>query len=126
MADLPGAELCRGRTDRLRRLRHGSVIDRTSARKVDFILRPARGLEASAMARRVRTNVPDLDEVWVASVEDLVLAKLVWSEGTSELQLRDCVDLLRLNRGQIDRTYLESWASRLGVLDRLKKVMDAP
>ncbi len=98
------------------------VIDRDTADMVDLILRRPGPFELSAFDRRRRTEIPVLGSVWVASVEDLVLAKLVWSDGTSELQLRDCAQLLRLNAGSIDRGYLERWAARLGVTDRLKGV----
>ena len=55
-------------------------------------------------------------------IEDLVLAKLSWSAGTSELQLRDCAQLLRVNADTLDRAYLERWAARLGLADRLAQV----
>lgn len=102
-----------------------SVIDRATAQKVDLILRRAGAFEASAMSRRQRTDIPGLGDVWVASVEDLIIAKLDWSEGTSELQLRDCEQLLRRNAARIDHEYLERWASRLGLSERLRQVSDA-
>jgi hypothetical protein len=102
-----------------------SVIDRATAQKVDLILRRAGPFEKSAMSRRQRTDIPGLGDVWVATVEDLIIAKLDWSEGTSELQLRDCEQLLRRNAARIDRTYLERWASRLGLSERLRQVSDA-
>lgn len=99
-----------------------SVIDRETAEKVDLILRRPGAFETSVMERRREVDVPGLGTVWVAAVEDLVLAKLVWSEGTSELQLRDCSGLLRINAADIDRTYLERWAARLDVSDLLARV----
>lgn len=99
-----------------------SVIDQETAEKVDLILRRPGPFEASAMERRREVDVPGLGRVWVASIEDLVLAKLVWSAGTSELQLRDCAQLLRVNAATIDRAYLERWAARRGVADLLRGV----
>jgi hypothetical protein len=99
-----------------------SVIDQETAEKVDLILRHPGAFERSAMERRRELDVPGLGRIWVASVEDLILAKLVWSAGTSELQLRDCAQLLRVGADSIDRAYLERWASRLGVADRLREV----
>jgi hypothetical protein len=99
-----------------------SIIERDTADKVDVIMAPSRAFEVSAMERRQRAEVPGLGPVWVASVEDLVLAKLVWSEGTSELQLRDCAQLLHLNAAILDRAYLQHWARRLGVSDLLGDV----
>ena len=88
---------------------------------VVFLRRPG-PFEVAALERRRKVDVPGLGLVWVASLEDLVLAKLVWSEGSSELQLRDCTQLLRINAETIDRAYLEGWATRLGVTDRLRGV----
>ena len=102
-----------------------SVVDIGSADKVDLILRRAGPFEASAMERRRLEEVPGLGAVWVASVEDLILAKLAWSEGTSELQLRDCAQLLRMKAASIDRAYLASWAVRMRVADRLEQVEHA-
>jgi hypothetical protein len=102
-----------------------SVIDQHTADKVDLILRPAGPFETSSFERRREVEIADLGTVWVASVEDLILAKLAWSEGTSELQLRDCAQLLRINATGIDRAYLDRWAARLGLADRLRRVLDA-
>jgi hypothetical protein len=102
-----------------------SIIDTATAEKVDLILRRPGPFESSAMARRAHVDIPGLGGVWVATVEDLILAKLAWSEGTSELQLRDCAQLLEVNRETIDRRYLEEWARRLGLADVLRQVSDA-
>ena len=102
-----------------------SVVDQETADKVDLILRPAGPFETSAFERRRQVEIPGIGVVWVTSVEDLVLAKLAWSEGTSELQLRDCEQLLRLNARTIDRSYLERWATKLGLIERWRQVLDA-
>lgn len=99
-----------------------SVIDKRTADKVDLILQRPTAFESEAFERRRRADVPGLGSVWVVSIEDLVLAKLVWSEGSSELQLRDCSQLLRVNADSVDSTYLEQWANRLGVAQRLRDV----
>lgn len=101
-----------------------SVISRSTTEKVDLILRRPSAWTESTMIRRQWTSHPSLGWVWVSSLEDLLLAKLVWSEGTSELQLRDCGILLRVN-GQIDHAYLGHWAAVLGVQRLLAEVRDA-
>ena len=78
------------------------------------------------MARRERHDVPGIGLVWVASVEDLILAKLRWSEGTSELQLRDCAQLLAIVATGIDQGYLDHWAHCLGLQSLLARVRNAP
>jgi hypothetical protein len=77
------------------------------------------------MSRRRRWIHPAWGPAWVSSLEDLILAKLEWSGGTSELQLRDCASLLRMNRGRVDRAYLSEWARALGVPEEMRQVEEA-
>ena len=77
------------------------------------------------MDRRVRWDHPLYGALWVVSLEDLVLAKLDWSKGISELQLRDCRNLLALNRDGIDWPYVERWSAALGVSATLATVRSA-
>ena len=65
---------------------------------------------------------PAWGSVWVSTLEDLILAKLEWSDGVAELQLRDCASLLRMNRDVVDEAYLDRWARTLGRVDRLEAV----
>lgn len=92
-----------------------SVIESASVTKVDLIVRDPDPWGAQAMARRRPWVHPAWSDVWVSSLEDLVLAKLEWSEGVSELQLRDCAATIRMNRAVIDDAYLDRWAAALGV-----------
>ncbi len=78
------------------------------------------------MARRRTAEHPTFGTAWVAAIEDLILAKLMWSEGTSELQLRDCAILMRINRDEIDWIYTRRWAAVLSVAALLEQVQRAP
>ena len=69
----------------------------------------------------VRLEHPTLGPIWVITPEDLVLAKLEWSEGTSELQVRDVRSIIRLV-ADLDWPYLERYAATLGISDRLEAV----
>ena len=75
----------------------------------------------AAMTRRRRVVHPTLGDVWIISPEDLVIAKLEWSEGTSEMHLRDVRSIIRLV-DDLDWAYLERHASTLGIGDRLESV----
>ncbi len=103
-----------------------SIISTATLAKVDLIMRRAGGWADSEMTRRRRGDHPSFGSLWISSIEDLILAKLVWSEGTSELQLRDCGILIRINRDAIDWGYIERWAGTLGVSRLLHEVRDAP
>jgi len=100
-----------------------SVVAQSGLGKADLMLGRRDAWARSAQRRRQEWDHPRLGHVWVLSLEDLILAKLEWSAGISELQLRDCANLLRANAAIVDWTYLERYARALGVdeiLDRLR------
>ncbi|HEX6399182.1 MAG TPA: hypothetical protein VF108_01765 [Actinomycetota bacterium] len=99
----------------------GGLIHRTELVRIDLMFGRGDAWARSAMARREQLDHPTLGRIWVISVEDLVLAKLEWSEGTSELQIRDVRSIVRLV-GDLDWSYLEQYASALGIRDRLESV----
>lgn len=99
----------------------GGLIHRREIVRVDLMFGRTDAWARQAMDRRQRLDHPSLGPVWVITAEDLVLAKLEWSAGTSELQLRDARSILRL-ADSLDRPYLERYAALLGVRDRLELV----
>lgn len=99
-----------------------SLVSQSGYGKVDLILGRTDAWGRAAHARRERWSHPRFGEVWVSSLEDLVLAKLEWSQGISELQLRDCANLVRTNRDMIDQPYLERYARVVGVEELLNQV----
>lgn len=105
--------------------RIASVVALSGLGKADLIIGRRDRWARSAMRRRQAWEHPRLGRVWVVSVEDLILAKLEWSAGISELQLRDCANLIRANPQSLDWRYLESNASLLGVDELLARVRAA-
>ena len=99
----------------------GGLIHRTELARVDLMFGRSDPWARSAMARRQRLEHPTLAQIWVVSAEDLVIAKLEWSEGTSELQLRDVRSIVRLV-DELDWAYLERYAAALGIGDRLEAI----
>lgn len=55
-------------------------------------------------------------DLWIVSIEDLILSKLEWSQDSRSGQQR--ADIKLLLDAPFDRAYLEDWATRLD-LDRL-------
>lgn len=102
-----------------------SLIATSALAKVDFMIGRSDPWSTTAMSRRERWDHPEFGPLWVASLEDLILAKLEWSGGVSELPLRDCRNLLVANPDTLDWPYLERWAEGLGVTDWLERVHDA-
>ena len=78
--------------------------------------------------RQLRELSPDLnEEVYVATAEDTVLAKLRWFRAgnqSSRNQWNDILGILAVQQGGLDATYLHIWAERLGVSDLLQRALD--
>jgi len=99
----------------------GGLIHKREIVRVDLIFGRMDRWSRIALDRRRLVPHPTLGEVWIASPEDLILGKLEWSEGTSELQLRDVRSIIRLT-DDLDWAYLERYAGFLGIGDRLETV----
>ena len=98
-----------------------NLIHKEYAFKVDFIIRKETEFQDSCFKRRREVRLGDY-EAWIISLEDLVIAKLLWAKDSlSELQLRDVKNLL-LTAGNLDTAYLEQWVSRLSLKDVYEKV----
>lgn len=102
-----------------------NVLHPASGGKVDvFVPTPGDAFTASRMRRRIRANVFDIP-TWVATPEDVVVAKLAWRrESRSEVQWRDCVEIVASN--DLDREYMTYWASELDVVDDLEDLFAIP
>lgn len=92
-----------------------NVIDLADNWKVDLIFRKSRAFSQEEFRRRQLMNV-DAISVFVASAEDIVLAKLEWSRlAGSQRQIEDAAAILRLQWGRLDQNYLERWIAELNV-----------
>jgi hypothetical protein len=84
-----------------------NAIDPTTGWKADLIFRRARPFSESEFGRRQQRELLGI-EISLATLEDLIIAKLEWSElGDSELQRRDIRELLEMAGYEIDREYIE-------------------
>lgn len=109
-------------------LAHGgsfNVLHAASGGKVDvFVVGADDEFERARLDRRVRADVVGVVS-WVATAEDVILAKLRWRlESRSEMQWRDCVEIAAVN--DLDRRYLWRWAPQLGVVDDLADLLGEP
>lgn len=102
--------------DAMRRRAQFNVVDLASGWKVDLILRKDREFSREEFARRVPLSLLGV-QVFAASAEDTVIAKLEWSaqSGGSERQRRDVAGILATTAGQIDRAHIERWVGELGL-----------
>lgn len=98
-----------------------NLIDTTTGWKVDLIIRKERPFSRSEFGRRVRLPTMGVD-VYVATAEDTVLAKLEWAAmGGSERQLEDAATVLAVRGDDVDDEYLDRWAAELGVVELLSE-----
>ncbi len=100
-----------------------NLVDIRSGWKVDLIIRKERPFSRTEFARRVRADFDGVN-VFVASAEDTVLAKLEWARhGGSERQLRDVIGVLGVAGDTVDVGYLRRWADDLGVREQLESAL---
>jgi hypothetical protein len=108
--------------DAARRQSMFNVVDLETGWKVDIILRKGRDFSREEFARR-RRAVVDGEEIWIATPEDVLLAKLEWASRTgSERQLRDAAGIIAVQGERLDRAWVERWARVLGVEAELARV----
>lgn len=101
--------------DAFRRRGQFNVIVLESGWKVDLILRKDRAFSRSEFERREPAAI-DETQVFVATAEDTIVAKLEWARaGESERQLRDVMGILELRGSGLDLTYIERWVAELGL-----------
>jgi hypothetical protein len=92
-----------------------NVVDTTSGWKADLIVRKDRAFSRTELERRQPAEYEGC-RLWVASVEDVIVAKLEWAKlGASARQLEDVAALLRVHAGRLDGRYVERWVAELGL-----------
>jgi hypothetical protein len=116
VSHLQGAGLYADLEAALEALRSGgqfNVIDPATGWKADLIIRKARPFSESEFGRRQHKELLGI-EIALTTLEDLIVAKLEWSElGDSEIQRRDIRELLEIAGDTVDREYVERWVSAL-------------
>lgn len=97
--------------------------------KVDVFVRWRDPFGQSQFARRQKKSVGQAAplELFFASPEDTVLAKLEWFRkggSVSDRQWRDLLGVLKIQAGALDRAYMVHWADKLGVADLLQRALN--
>jgi hypothetical protein len=87
------------------------------ASRIDFIVRKDRPFSRREFARRRSVDLLG-STAWMVSVEDLIVAKLEWSQATdTERHLRDLRGIVAIAGDDLDREYVTEWIDRLGLRD---------
>lgn len=92
-----------------------NLVDLTTGWKIDLIFRKSRPFSQEEFRRRQRTSLEGV-ELYIATAEDVIIAKLEWARlSESQRQIEDVAAILRVQREALDRDYLEKWISELGL-----------
>lgn len=98
-----------------------NLIEPSSGWKVDFVVRKDRPFSRQEFDRRFPAQIAGVD-VYLATAEDTMLAKLEWGASSgSERQTDDVVAIASAN--DLDVEYLKRWAPELGILAELESVL---
>ncbi len=101
-----------------------NAIDNETGWKVDFIFCKSRPYSQEAFRRRREVTFQGVP-FFVATAEDVVLAKLEWSKmGESRRQFEDAANVLKKQGNSLDSQYLDRWAASLEIGDELKSARE--
>lgn len=90
-----------------------NIIDHTSGFKADFVILKNTAFRQMEFSRRQQVDFVGMP-VYVVSVEDLLLSKLIWiQELQSGIQMQDINTLLRLEA--LDKSYIHYWIKELNL-----------
>jgi hypothetical protein len=103
-----------------------NVIHPASGLKVDIMIPAENSFNRNRFARVKRLRPSSDYEAVFASPEDVILKKLEYHrQGGSEKHLRDIAGILKISREGIDFSYIDEWASQLGLREIWLKVRTA-
>jgi hypothetical protein len=98
-----------------------NIIHLKEVIKIDFIIRKDSEFRKTEFRRKKKVKIDSFD-IFIVSIEDLILSKLVWAKDShSEIQLKDVKNLLQ---EKIDLKYIKKWANFLQVYILLKEVLN--
>ena len=90
-----------------------NVVDTATGWKADLIIRKSHPFSQSEFGRRRPIEFEGM-KLWVATVEDIIIAKLEWAKlGESARHVEDVAALLRVAAGQLDQAYVDRWIAEL-------------
>jgi hypothetical protein len=106
-----------------------NAISQISLLKVDFFIAGIDPFTRQQFERRLATTLSSESDqnVFLASPEDTILAKLRWylrGGSSSNQQLRDVASVIKIVGPRLDLDYMLEWAAKLGVSELLAEVLN--
>ena len=103
-----------------------NLIHPSSGLKVDFMVASSGDFDVRRFERVVRVPFTEGADICLASIEDVIVKTLEYfGMGRSEKHLRDIAGILRINGDEVDLTYVEGWAIRLGFHEAYVELMES-
>jgi len=79
--------------------------------------------EMSMFERRLSVNFLG-EQTWIARAEDVILHKLYWDSLTpSDRHVGHAAGVVAVQSDSLDRAYLQQWSGKLGVREKLDKLL---
>jgi hypothetical protein len=127
IAQFPNDQFYADEYDALDALRHQSqfnIIDFATSWKADLIIRKDRDFSRVEFNRR-RPHVLQGVAVFIASPEDVLVAKLEWARmSESERQIDDAAGILATQGAALDHAYVEQWVRELGLDEQWRRARE--
>ena len=92
-----------------------NIIHYETGFKIDLVVRKERAFSDQEFQRRQQYYVLDR-QIWFASPEDVILAKLEWAKiSNSVKQFDDALGIVKVQSNKLDISYLLKWAKALEI-----------
>lgn len=104
--------------------RSWNIFHLPTVTRVDLFVVKDGEYDTEEFLRRRTYEVAPGQHLFLKSPEDSVLRKLLWFRSGDEnnsQQLRDVVEVLRVQQGALNESYLDAWAARLDIEDLLER-----
>lgn len=106
-----------------------NIIHLATMFKVDIFVTTQRRFDQLQLERRLYEPIEEgAPLLYVATAEDTILAKLNWFRMTgeqSERQWRDVLEIMKVQRGKLDKNYMLETAPLLEVADLVQRAFNA-
>ncbi|HEV8434806.1 MAG TPA: hypothetical protein VGR95_15440 [Thermoanaerobaculia bacterium] len=128
IAEFPNDQYYADQEDALDALSHSSqfnIIDFGSTWKADLIFRKQRAFSRIEFERRLPHVIHGV-RVYIASPEDILIAKLEWAKaGESERQIEDAAGVIATQGDSLDRAYVARWVQELDLQEQWRRALQA-
>ncbi|HEV2236347.1 MAG TPA: hypothetical protein VGR57_06755 [Ktedonobacterales bacterium] len=102
-----------------------NIIALGTMNKVDVFIEKTTALARQEQQRARRASlIPGTPPVWISSVEDMVIEKMLWwrmGGGQSSRQWADIIGLIQTNAGTLDRAYLQATSAMVQIDAEVRK-----